>query len=238
MRIVGIIQQRMGSTRLPGKALLPLAGVEMTSHIYARAKRAGSLDRVILAIPVCDEQAMLHLGIKQKDYFAYDGDESDLIGRYLAAAKSSRADIIVRICGDNPCLEPRVIDYSVSEYLYFCKPFVSTMGDYQHSQWPDGIGCEVFSVSRLRWLDEKTQGMPGLREHPHRWFHENHAVYEPTYRGPVFPRGLALDVNTQAEYEYVNDIFEAMYPTNPIFGISDIVNYLASKEAGHAAVAG
>lgn len=237
MRIIGIVQSRLGGTRLPGKVLLPLAGAPLLFRLLERVNRAESLSHLVVACPRWDAPRIQDALIADCDLFSCETDEADLIARYRTVAEDYRADVIVRICGDNPCIESWAIDYAISEYLNGCHPFVTTMGDTAFSQWPDGIGCEVFSSTRLKWLDQKTKTIDGLREHPHRWFHEHQAAYEPPYRGPVFPRGLKLDVNTHSEYEYVKDIFESLYPTSPAFGIGDIVAHLNQKESCHAATA-
>lgn len=228
----------MGSTRLPGKALLPMANMSMTFRLLERVKRSKLVDEVCLSVPeTC--------GIGEDDPFCqiahYAGvkfdnprvEENDLVARYLQSAKLCDADIIVRIPGDNPCVDPWAIDVAVQCYLDHPAIFVSNAGDGEETSWPNGIGCEVFSVSRLKWLDKITGGYDDQREHLHQFFHRMDLVREPDYHGSSFPMGLKLDVNTRADYEYVKDIFEACYMANPHFGIGDIVQYLTHKEVNH-----
>src|SRR5262245_40545029 len=109
-RVVAIIQARLDSTRLPNKVLLPLAGKSMLQNVIERVKRAKNLDRVIVATTgivnrlgeICFE-----CKVPAADWY---GDENDLIGRYSWCARAYRADYVVRIGADNPCVEPEAID--------------------------------------------------------------------------------------------------------------------------------
>ena len=225
MRTVAIIQARMGSTRLPGKAMLPLAGAPMTQRLIERVKRAVLLDDVVLALPNESDSPLMHLAlqIRIKCYCRADADSNDLVGRYVAAADFYDADLIVRIPGDNPCIEPNMIDAAIElyreyPYLYFSN--TTTSVEYHGRRIiVDGLGCEVFSRSRLEWLDERTRGCPEWREHPHQYFYDHGILSH-------IKADLRLDVNTQADYKYISAIYDACYPKNSQFTIEDILGSL------------
>src|SRR3972149_11126792 len=124
MRTVAIVQSRMGSTRLPGKAMLPLAGKSMTQNIIERVQRATKLDDVVLAFPDTRTEAdttFADLAVRCGcSYYRGTGiDENDLVGRYLGAAEMYHADIVVRIPGDNPCVDGEFIDEAIEHYLRY-----------------------------------------------------------------------------------------------------------------------
>ena len=235
MKIVAIIQARMGSTRLPGKVLLPLAEKPMLQHLIERVQRATTVQAIRIAYPDPDsnESAPIRNLVEDlydtgvRGYSCGSRPQEDVVGRYVDAAEFMNADLIVRIPGDNPCVEPWAIDRAVSAYLdQPCVFYSSTICNVVHGTrdyWVDGLGAEVFSMSRLKWLDEKTQGHPAWREHPHQYFYDHGVVFD-------HPADVRLDVNTQADYEFVKDIYEALYPSNPSFGIQNILTYLDTKE--------
>jgi spore coat polysaccharide biosynthesis protein SpsF len=202
MKVVAILQQRMGSTRLPGKALLPLAGKSMTENIIERVRRAKRLDDVVLAVPPKDENAFASMPCR---IHAPLVDEHDLVGRYLVTAERCHADIIVRVPCDNPCIEPEYIDKAVDEYMRGQYVFYSNTTDAVRThgggkgEWTyiDGIGAEVFSMSRLKWLDVQTKGQAHLREHPHKKF--NFELPSCDYR---------LDVNDMEDYDTIKNIYD------------------------------
>jgi spore coat polysaccharide biosynthesis protein SpsF len=238
LRVVAIIQARMGSTRLPGKSLMPLAGKPLVQNVIERAKRAKRLDGVYVAIPYSDlHNEAFTKAIKKTGANLYIEtrcgiDDSDLIGRYLGAAESAEADLIVRICADNPCIEPEYIDQAVNEYLEW--PYVF----YSNTTAPvrtgggkrvdvDGIGAEVFSLSRLKWLDRKTQGQTDLREHPHKLFY-GHNRFDESVEYPSGTSDIRLDVNTQADYDFIKGIYDHFGHNE--FHVRDVLNYLQTKE--------
>lgn len=232
MKVVCIIQARMGSTRLPCKAMLPLEGTPLTARLVERVLRSKLLDAVVLAYPFVDHDDMISALDQRHDpgfnqgvgIYASKDDENDLVTRYLHAAEAHHAEIIVRIPGDNPCVDPAYIDQAVKTYLHEPHIYYSNTTDLCGDVWLDGIGAEVFSLSRLKWLDSKLgKGDVYYREHPHAWFLDNrlYDLHQADYR---------LDVNTQEDYEYVKDIFEACYRVHPAFTSEDIVQYLYHKE--------
>src|SRR5215472_1108757 len=218
MRVVGIIQARMGSMRLPGKSLLPLGGMPMLYGICNRVLRSLMLDAVMIA---CPRQDADHFADAPVEVYAPVVGEDNLISRYLNTARLFGASLIVRICADNPCVDPLYIDQAIQSYLNGCYPFyTNTTALTMNYVAVDGIGCEVFSYNRLQWLDRITQGKPQYREHPHQWFFDNRIVSLP-------PADLRLDVNTQADYDFMQDVF-AHVPAN--FTTDDVVRYLGIKK--------
>src|SRR5689334_22807280 len=187
MRVVGIIQARMGSVRLPGKSMMPLAGKPLLQNVLERVQRATRLDSVVVAVPASDYDTFMTIR-GALSLCPCPGDPNDLVGRYLFAAGLEGADIIVRICADNPCIEPEYIDQAVDFYLNYPVAFYSNTTDAVHGEFVDGIGAEVFSLSRLKWLDAITKDKPVLREHPHKAFR---------FRLP--DADIRLDINTQGD---------------------------------------
>src|SRR3990167_9548622 len=107
-RVICIIQQRLGSTRLKNKALLPLCGIHMTQHIVDRCKRAKLVDEVVVACPF--KGAKIIGETLNTVIVTPDVPENDLIARYYTVAKGMGAYVAIRICGDKPCIEPEEID--------------------------------------------------------------------------------------------------------------------------------
>lgn len=216
MRIVAILQARLNSTRLPGKILLPLAGKSMLQNIVERVQRATRPNDIVLAVPQVDAPELAPVANGRAWLYSYAGDEADLVGRYCAAACAFGADLIVRIPCDNPCVDPAYIDEAITDYLDGVYTFFSntTVSVEHNGRWTevDGVGCEVFSISRLKWLDRITQGQPELREHPHKYFYDRRAYdYDMPDHGIEFgfeSADIRLDVNTQADYDFIKTIYD------------------------------
>ena len=110
MKIVAIVQARMGSTRLPGKVLLDLAGEPMLVRDVNRVHRAQTLDEIVVATTVKPaDDAIVDL-CTECGWPCFRGSEEDVLDRYYRAAIEHQADVVVRITSDCPLTEPEIVD--------------------------------------------------------------------------------------------------------------------------------
>ena len=149
-RIVLIIQARMGSTRLPGKSMMDLAGAPLVGRILERVKRCQRPDEIVLAIPDTDYDKPLAELAKIYGVTTFSGPEDDVLERYYQAALMVNADIIVRLPADNVAPEPSEIDRIIEHHISTGRQgFSSNLAEINGSGYPDGIGAEVFDLSLL-----------------------------------------------------------------------------------------
>src|SRR5215471_19924439 len=145
MKVVAIIQARMGSSRLPGKVLAEVCGKPILHYVISRARQARTLNLVVVATSddSTDDVIEEFCEINRVQYFR--GSQSDVLDRYYHAAKHFHADAIVRLTADCPLLDPIVIDEVV-------RTFVSGKFDYVSSaeNYPDGLDTEIFSWKALK----------------------------------------------------------------------------------------
>ena len=225
MRVVGIIQARMGSKRLPGKSMMPLAGKPLLWQFIERVKRSSALGEIVLATTIKPEDDILETVASESGISVFRGSENDLVDRYYKAALEFKADIIVRLCADNPCIEPAEIDRILRYHLASDNDFSSNTHNIMGNEYPDGLGAEVYNLSTLKRLRDETTD-PANREHPHSYVYDNPGKFRigtvkcpPKFRRP----DLKLDVNTKEEYEFIRFIYETLYPLKPDFHITDII---------------
>jgi len=232
-RTVLIIQARMGSSRLPGKSLFDLAGEPLVGRILERVKRTKALDKIVLAVPdTAHDRQLAELG-RRMDVAVFEGSENDCLDRYYQAAKQFDAELVGRLPADNAAPEPEEIDRIVNFHRGLGRPgFSSNLTQMFGNGYPDGIGAEIFDFSLLEraW---KHNADVRQREHVHLNFFDYatqqavDAQYCPIatvecpegYRRP----DIVLDVNTQAQYEFMRQLYSDLYPKNPNFHITDIV---------------
>lgn len=225
--MVLITQARMGSTRLPGKSLMPLAGAPLLLRVLERVARCEKVDEIIVATTMlAQDDAIVELAARQ-GVAAYRGSENDLVDRYYQAAAARRADVVVRVPGDNPMPEPAVIDDTIDYHVTSGNDFSSSYPDVFPNGFPDGIGAEVIGFDALSrvWAGG---GGPRNREHPHTNFYEHPESFK--LGCPVCPLAIRrpdikLDVNTPDEYAFVARLYADLYPENPRFGIRDIIQW-------------
>lgn len=116
-RVVLIIQAHMGSSRLPGKSMMKLAGAPLVGRILERVKRCTRLDDIVLAIPDTPKDSILKELGESYGVKVFAGSENDLVERYYQAALWSKADIIGRLPADNATPESSEIDRIVDHHL-------------------------------------------------------------------------------------------------------------------------
>jgi spore coat polysaccharide biosynthesis protein SpsF len=117
VRVVAIIQARLGSTRLPGKVLLPLAGEPMLARVVERVRRAKKIHEVAVATTTAESDDALAAFCAERHWPIFRGSEMDVLDRYVQAARAFSADAIVRITSDCPVIDSEVLDEVVSEFL-------------------------------------------------------------------------------------------------------------------------
>lgn len=209
MRTVGIIQARMGSKRLPGKSMLPLAGKPMLYRFIERVKKAQTLDKVVLATTNKKEDNCLCDIAEELDIKWFRGSENDLADRIYKCALMHGASVIVRLTADNPLIEASEIDRIVNSYLFSSnvgKLFTNTQ-EINNNGYPDGLGAEVYPFKLFELLWENIDN-PDMREHPHKYFYKHDLVE--TCQCPESMRypHIRLDVNTPTDYDFVASIYD------------------------------
>ena len=115
--IIGIIQARMGSSRLPGKVLMKLKQKTVLNHVYERTAASRFIDKVYIATTINDEDLQIVSECGNKNMNVFCGSENDVLDRFYQIAKLLKPDLIVRITADCPTIDPNVIDIVVSDHL-------------------------------------------------------------------------------------------------------------------------
>ena len=204
-RVVAIVQARMGSTRLPGKMLEDLCGHPVLDWALTRTRRSSRLEAVILATSRATQDDPLAALAGQLGIPCHRGSEDDVLARYVDAAHIHDADVVVRVCADNPLVAPeeldRLIDFHEAciangaspKRLYTCNgtPFAG-------NGYPDGLGGETFSTALLETLHRDTCDRAD-REHINRYILSHPQQFD--IRTPAAPPEISfphikLDIDT------------------------------------------
>ncbi len=161
MMIVAIIQARMGSARFPGKMLARLAGRPLLWHVIARMRMAVSLDDLVLATSDAPGDDILAMFAKGLGLGVVRGPEDDVLKRFAMAAEARQADVIVRINGDAPLVDPPFTDKLVTALIHEDADYVGV---------PAGMPCfhdgiDPMSRRILERRHEEVGSDPMAREH-------------------------------------------------------------------------
>lgn len=235
MNTIAIIQARMGSTRLPGKSLMDIAGKPLVWHVVNRVRKAKYLDGVVVAVPQEDQTGDLAYALHSTKVpvMIVPGDPNDLVHRYALTAQYVGADIVVRIPADNPCIDPDEIDRIVTYFNDMPKPVGQWLTtnldrDVLKNGYPGGLGAEVYETWFLHWLDNNMTD-PVCREHPHFWAMANGKVRTIEAPQAIKRPELHFDVNTFGDLEYIRAIYDGVYSKNHDFRAVDIIEHLDKR---------
>lgn len=208
MNIVAIVQARLGSTRLPGKVLLDLAGKPVLARVLDRLSRAKRLNKVVVAATVEVGDDPLEWFCKQHGWPCFRGSQNNVLDRYYQTAKAFQADVIVRITSDCPLIEPEIVDCVVARFVAGLPDVDYVSNVVAPRTYPRGLDTEVFSFSALdrTWTEAKA---PRFREHV--------TLYTRSHPEIFRIRGLTSDVDyshmrwvidTKDDLEFVRRIYE------------------------------
>ena len=232
----------MGSQRLPGKSLMDLAGAPLVGRIIERVKRCRNVERVVLATTELTQDDDLAALASEYGIDLFRGSENDLVDRYFQAARHFSADVVVRLPADNPVPEPAEIDRIIEHHAGGGVEWASNLAQVLGNGYPDGIGAEVFDFWTLEEVARSVSD-PAKREHVHlNYFNydQQQPVRPDRYRvGTVecpdaFRRpDLCLDVNTEEQYRFMRALYEELYPVNPEFHITDIIEWYDRTYSAH-----
>jgi glutamate-1-semialdehyde aminotransferase/spore coat polysaccharide biosynthesis protein SpsF (cytidylyltransferase family) len=145
-KVVAIVQARLDSTRLPGKVLKPLQGRPLLSHVVSRLQESKMINKVIVATSNEDSDIPIAEFCAHNEVSCFRGSKNDVLDRFYHAAKLFDAEVIVRITGDCPLIDPQVTDRVIKCYLTGDSDYVSNI---HPPTFPDGLDTEVFSFSVL-----------------------------------------------------------------------------------------
>lgn len=224
-RIVAVIQARMGSTRLPQKSMMLLGGKPLVDHVFERALLSKLITKVVVAVPGTTENEPILRRAERLGVATFRGSENDLVRRYYDAALSFKADVVVRMCADNPLIHASEIDRIIKTFLDRKFDFASNVGPVMGNDYPDGLGAEVFTFEALRWIHENMHDKHG-REHVHENFYQNKNRFNlGTVMCPKefsYP-DIVLDINTKEEYDFISKLFNDLQKPGELINIMEII---------------
>jgi spore coat polysaccharide biosynthesis protein SpsF (cytidylyltransferase family) len=224
-RIVGIVQARMSSTRLPGKVLKPLIGKPMLARQIERINRCQTLDSVVVATSDQEDDNPIAELCRAQQIKCFRGSLGDVLDRYYRCAQDTNATHVVRLTGDCPLTDPVTVDELVRFYLA-CE--VDYASNCRPPSLPDGLDAEVFSFKALveAWSEASD---PYAREHvvpfivrqPNRFSAANWSYAEDL-------SSLRWTVDEPEDLAFVTKVYERLYPVKADFSMADVLGLLRS----------
>lgn len=228
MRVVGIVAVRMGSTRLPGKALREIAGKPLLGHLLDRLELAERLDEIVVATSTRAENDAIEAYCRRRGATCFRGDEDDVLGRMLGALQAQSATVGVEVFGDCPLIDPAIVDRFVDLFVD-SEGALDFLGNDLTTTWPPGMEVEVFSVAALadsaRRCDSASRehGTLFIRQHPELYRLRN--VEAPAeFRRP----DLELEVDTLEDLSVIEPVLRH-FGDRPNVGLTELIAFMGER---------
>jgi glutamate-1-semialdehyde 2,1-aminomutase len=146
MKIVAIVQARLGSARLPNKVLAPIGDVPLIEFLLGRLSKTQRITEIVLATSTSQVNDQLAAVVEHLGYHVVRGSENDVLQRYVDAALATKADVVIRITGDCPFVDPQLIDDMLEDFV---ASKVDYMSNTDPPTFPDGFDIEIFKTRAL-----------------------------------------------------------------------------------------
>ena len=207
-RIVAIVQARMGSTRFPNKVMQPICGTPMIGLLLERLSRARSIDQIVLATSSDPRNEPLVQYVGNMGFDVYRGSEDDVLDRYYQAAKRARADVVVRITGDCPLIDPELVDAVIE---LFEEKGVDYASNTMPPTYPDGLDIEAFTFKALEIAWSRATD-PCLREHVTPYVRESRQFARTNLTNETDCSKERWTVDEPEDFEVIRRVFEHFSP--------------------------
>jgi len=230
--IVTVMQTRLGSSRLPGKTMLPLAGKPLFIRQLERMKAARLCGTLVVATTKEPADDTIEAVCIQEDIPCFRGHASDLLDRHYRLAKLYEADIVLKIPSDCPLIDPRVIDKVIrcfldNRHLY---DYVSNL---HPATYPDGNDVEIMSFKTLEqaWRQAKRSFE---REHttPYIWerpdsFRIGNVVMDDGLDYSLVHRWT---IDYAEDYQFIRAVYDELYEEDNLFSMDSILELLQRRK--------
>lgn len=218
MKVVAIVQARMGSTRLPNKVMKLIGGVPMIELLLTRLARSKEIDQIVVATSADERNTPLVEHVHSMGYLCIRGSESDVLERYLVAARQVHADVVVRITGDCPLIDAALVDQVIQEFKASPLDYFSNASP---ATFPDGLDTEVFSLQALEQAGRESQDSFD-REHVTPYLRRPGLFKTEAWAHDEDLSRLRWTVDEPADFEVVSQVFQHFAP-NIHFSWKDVL---------------
>jgi len=226
MKIVALVQARMGSTRLPGKVLRSVVGRSMIGLLLARLSQSSELDEIVVAASEELKNDKLQLVVESLGYRCTRGSEKDVLNRFYESAKSVGADVIVRITGDCPLVDSGLVDECIQRYK---NSKVDYFSNVDPATYPDGLDIEVMSFKSIERANNETSS-DFDREHVTPYIRNSDGFSKSSMRYSEDLSSQRWSVDEPEDLAVVTNIFEYFSP-NMLFDWRQVLELRRSQPA-------
>ena len=208
MKIIAIVQARMGSTRLPKKVMKLIGGIPMIELLLLRLSQAKEVDQVVVATSVDDRNQPLVERVRKLGYACEQGSENDVLDRYVQAGRAHQADVVVRITGDCPLVDPGLVDKVIRSFKAAGVDYFSNVNP---PTYPDGLDIEVCTFKSLEQASQEAS-KPFDREHVTPYLRESGRFKTAAMQHSQDLSALRWTVDEPADFAVIEKVFQHFHP--------------------------
>lgn len=208
LRIIAIVQARMGSTRLPNKVMCPIQGVPMIEILLKRLSASKYINQIWLATAQNQINVPLAEHVMGMGYSVYQGDENNVLDRFYQTAVQAQADVVIRITGDCPLIDAQLVDQVIDKYLSSHADYVSNCSP---ASFPDGLDTEVFSFQALEKAWRQAES-PFDQEHVTPFLRNSGLFKVDSYCSTTDYSDERWTVDEQTDFDVVEKVFQHFHP--------------------------
>ena len=224
MEVLAIVQARCSSSRLPGKVIKELAGKPMIVQELDRLSRSKMIDKIVLATSTEDSDDPLEKALSGTGIEVFRGNLDDVLDRYYQCAKQYQPKHVVRITGDCPVIDWRLVDEIIDKHIAHGNDYTVTSEEF-----PDGLDTEVMRFSVLEKAWEKAR-MLSEREHVTLYIRNHKEDFNTEEISCVRKLDyMRWTVDEPRDFAFVEKIYDGLYEDNPDFSMEDILLLLEKQ---------
>ncbi|MDA9155699.1 aminotransferase class III-fold pyridoxal phosphate-dependent enzyme [Methylophilaceae bacterium] len=208
MNTVALVQARMGSKRLPNKVMKKINGIPMIELLLLRLSKSQKINNIILVTSNDDINLPLVDHVISLGYECYQGSEADVLDRYYQAARKYSADTVIRITGDCPLVDPKLVDQTITKFESFNADYTCNTSP---PTYPDGLDIEVFTFKALKKAWEETSE-PHDREHVTPYLYESGYFAINSLQNNEDLSSLRWTVDEAVDFDIISKVFTHFAP--------------------------
>lgn len=230
-KIVIVVQARMSSSRLPGKVLLPILGKSLLCRMIERLQIVNHAVQIVIATSTDAKDDAIETEAIQIGVPCYRGSLDNCLDRHYQAGLQYGADAVIKIPSDCPLIDPVIID-EVLDFYFEHQGEYDFVSNLHPPTWPDGNDVEIMTMPCLEktWKEARR---PLELEHTTPYIWENSDKFR--IANVIWSAGLdysmshRFTIDYQNDYDFINRVYEELYPAKVNFSCDDILALLNNK---------
>ncbi len=226
MRIVAIVQARLGSSRLPGKVLQDLAGDTMLARVVERLRAARTIDDIVIATTTKETDDPIVQEATRLGALVWRGSETDVLERYIGAARRFSAGAVVRVTSDCPLLDPETVDRVVNGLRSAPVDYASNV---HVRTYPRGLDTEVFYLETLEKIFRQATSQ-AAREHVTAYVMEKPGEFALSHiTSETDDSDLRWTVDTEEDLALVRALYESLDLGRTLRPYREVVEFVRAQ---------